>query len=263
MTSDFLNCLTDVTRCAGDLALQHQRALWKLTIERKGKQDFVTQADREVERFIVSRIRAEFPNDGVLGEEGARQPSASGRLWIIDPIDGTHNFIRGMPHWGVSVGVLSHGRPLVAAIYLPAMGWMLSAASGLGAWFNGVALPKPATLEDVVAFTAAGPLLDTDSHRWLTTLVRDELQGSERRLGSATAALAAVALGHGDVYVALDDHIWDVCAASVIFEECGRTHSLNWDAGQSSERMVYVGGSAEVVDKVRSVMARRASHLGL
>lgn len=257
MMSEFLDRLRGIAKSAGDLALRHQGAIDQLTVENKGRLDFVTQADCAVEDFIVSRIRGEFPDDGVLSEEGARTTSSSGRMWIVDPIDGTHNFIRGMPLWGVSIGVLSQGQPLAGVIYLPAMGWMLSAAAGHGAWFNGDVLARPTRTQDIVAFTSAGPRVSADSQRWLTCLVRDELQGSERRFGCATAALSAVALGHGDVYVALDDHIWDVCAGSLILEESGRTHSLDWRSIPINGHMVYVGGSAEAVDIVQSSMRRQ------
>lgn len=236
-----------IAQQAGDLALKHQACLNKLVIEQKGRQDFVTRADREVEALIVDAVQRSFPSDGILGEEGARQTSTSGRIWVIDPIDGTHNFIRNMPLWGVSIGVLENGVPVAGAIHLPALRTMLSASQGQGAWCDGTRLNGPPDPADVVAFAGAGPLMAADAHRALTTIVRDVLGGSERRIGSATAALAAVLQGQADLYLALDDQIWDVCAACVILEQSGRTHSLDWRAGIPSGRTPFVAGSASLV----------------
>lgn len=260
---DFLEQVVAIARSAGEIALRHQGALGQLAVESKGLLDYVTRADREVEALIVGEIKSLYPADGVLGEEGASQAGTTGRLWIIDPIDGTHNFIRGMPHWGISIGVLQDGRPLAGVIYLPALGTLLSAAAGAGAWCNGAALEVPRRTGDLIAFTSAGPGVSTESHRWLTTVVREELRGSERRLGSATAALAAVAQGQGDVYIALDDHIWDVCAASVILEESGRAHSLQWEAPVGASPMVYIAGSISTVDSVRYAFQRSTLTPGL
>jgi myo-inositol-1(or 4)-monophosphatase len=244
---DLFKKVVAIAQVAGNLALRHQGALSQLVVEQKGRQDFVTRADREVETLIVESIKNAFPSDGILGEEGARESGASGRLWVIDPIDGTHNFIRGMPLWSVSIGVLQDGVPVAGAIYLPALGTMLSAATGEGAWCNLARLDPPGEAIDVVAFTGAGPLMVTEAHRSLTTIVREDLGGSERRIGSATAALAAVLQGQADVYIALDDQIWDICAACTILVESGRTHSLDWRAGLPDRRIPFVAGSASLV----------------
>ncbi len=240
--------LTVIAQGAGALALRHQGELHSLAVESKGALDYVTRADREVESFITSEIARLFPGDAVMGEEGASRTGASGRLWVIDPIDGTHNFIRGMAHWGVSIGVLEQGRPLAGVIYQPALGVLLTAQNGRGAWRNGVQLPTRRGAGDLLAFTGAGPRMSTPALCWLTTLVRDELRGSERRLHCATAALAALAQGQGDLYLALDDHLWDVCAGFLILQEVGLTHTLEWSADPTTGPFACVAGLPAAVD---------------
>ncbi len=100
-----IDVATGAAKQAGEILLSHWRNLPAGSIEEKAKNDFVSIADRESERAIVETILAAFPGDGILGEEGARRPGTSGREWVIDPLDGTSNFIAGFPFWCVSIGV--------------------------------------------------------------------------------------------------------------------------------------------------------------
>src|SRR5258706_1792123 len=101
----------------------------------KGRHDVVTAMDREVERFIRGAIAKRFPGDAIIGEEDGG--SAGERLWLIDPIDGTANYARGLPRYCVSIGYLEHGVPTIGAIYDPSHDWLYSAARGEGAWRDG------------------------------------------------------------------------------------------------------------------------------
>jgi len=108
-----------IAREAGALALDFFRTRDTLDIEAKGPLDLVSRADRELEAMIASRLRRAFPDDGILGEEGGHAPSRSGRTWVLDPIDGTFNFVRGGPEWGVSIGCHDAAGPLFGAVNLP------------------------------------------------------------------------------------------------------------------------------------------------
>src|SRR5262245_50928442 len=98
---------------AGRLALSYLAERGRLQVEAKGPHDFVTAADRAVEALIAERLAAAFPADALLGEEshGAHTPDTAGLLWVVDPIDGTANFVRDLPDWCVSIGLLVQGRP--------------------------------------------------------------------------------------------------------------------------------------------------------
>jgi fructose-1,6-bisphosphatase/inositol monophosphatase family enzyme len=119
---------------AGRLALQHQARGFES--ETKADLSPVTTADRANEELICRRLEEAFPEDGVLGEEGARRESPSGRRWIIDPIDGTRDFVRGIPTWGVMLALEAQGEVVVGACNLPALGELYSAATGIGAYRN-------------------------------------------------------------------------------------------------------------------------------
>ena len=101
-----------VARDAGKLA---HRAFGVSATKMKGRHDVVTEMDREVERFLTDRLAALFPDDGIFGEEGAARPGRSGRTWVLDPIDGTFNFVRGTDCWVVSIGLYAGGAPAFGA----------------------------------------------------------------------------------------------------------------------------------------------------
>ena len=114
-----IDVATGAAKRAGEILLSHWRNLPAGSVEEKAKNDFVSIADRESERAIVETILAAFPGDGILGEEGARRPGTSGREWVIDPLDGTSNFIAGFPFWCVSIGVRQAGETLAGVVWDP------------------------------------------------------------------------------------------------------------------------------------------------
>jgi len=117
--------LEQLVRHAGHLAFGQFRRLAGDSVHLKGHLDLVTVADREVERFLTDGLLRIFPQDGVFGEEGAAVPGRSGRNWVIDPIDGTLNFVRGSEQWAVSVGLFQDGRPQFGIIHAPARDQLL------------------------------------------------------------------------------------------------------------------------------------------
>src|SRR5215831_11753292 len=123
-----------IARRAGENALRH----WGKGIGFESKADAspVTMADKEGEQLIASLLAEHFPDDGLLGEEGARKDSGNGRRWIIDPVDGTRDFIRGNPAWAVLIGFEAAGEMEAGFAFLPAMGHMFCAARGAGAFLN-------------------------------------------------------------------------------------------------------------------------------
>ncbi len=112
-------------------------AATSLTIERKGRQDFVSEADKACEEFVVGALLKAFPEDAFLGEEGGAQNAGGEATWIIDPIDGTTNFIAGIPVWCVSLGLVIGGKSVLGVIYNPVTEEFYSAQAGEGAFLNG------------------------------------------------------------------------------------------------------------------------------
>src|ERR1700756_716302 len=130
---------------AGVLALDFQRR--GVAAETKPDESPVTAADRACEKLIVETISREFPGDGVLGEEGANREGRNGRKWIIDPIDGTRDFVRGIPLWAVLIGLEVNGEVVAGTAHCPRQGLLLWAAKGVGAWANGLAIRVSDVLE--------------------------------------------------------------------------------------------------------------------
>ncbi len=122
---------TEIAREAGALMrrrfIERDAGAYKL----KGRHDFITEVDGEVERFVAARLEAAFPDDGMIGEEGASRPGA--QLWIVDPIDGTANFARGISHFCISIALLAGGETVVGVIYDPMRDEMFAARKGGGA----------------------------------------------------------------------------------------------------------------------------------
>ncbi|MDQ3804503.1 MAG: histidinol phosphate phosphatase, partial [Acidobacteriota bacterium] len=144
-----------IAREAGEITLRYFRKEFETRL--KGKDDFVTQADLEAEKFLRREIGSAFPADAVIGEEGGEAAGDSGRRWIIDPIDGTYSFVHGVPFYGVLLGLEIEGEPTVGVINMPALGEIAYAAKGLGCFWNG----EPARVSQTASLADA-LLLATD-----------------------------------------------------------------------------------------------------
>ncbi|MEP5950147.1 MAG: inositol monophosphatase, partial [Lentilitoribacter sp.] len=123
----------EIARIGGTLALEYFRRLDRLEIEDKGPQDFVSDADKAVENHIRNLINAAYPDDGIIGEEDAPKSSSSGYTWVIDPIDGTANFITGIPSWVVVIAIVYEDQTHVGVIFDPVHDEMYLATRGQGA----------------------------------------------------------------------------------------------------------------------------------
>src|SRR5580698_3352092 len=124
-----------IARQAGEIAMRYYRT--GIAFEAKPDDSPVTRADRECEQFIARELERAFPDDGLLGEEGAQKPSRNGRRWIIDPIDGTRDFVRGNPAWANLIGLEAGGEVVAGFACMPALGELFSASRGGGAFVNG------------------------------------------------------------------------------------------------------------------------------
>lgn len=221
---------------AGALALDFERR--GVTAETKADESPVTAADRACEKLMVDYIAREFPGDGVLGEEGAQSESANGRRWIIDPIDGTKDFVRGIPLWAVLIGLEQDGEIVAGAAYSPRQGLLLWAGRGAGAWANGQRLQvsgKSEPSEAVLSFNGFNkPGVSRFGERWLPWMQRF---WSVRSLGGAVDAML-VAQGQADVWIEPGAKPWDLAPLKLLVEEAGGRF-CNFDGGST----IY-GGNA-------------------
>ena len=209
-----------LARDAGKLA---HRAFGTSATSMKGRHDVVTAMDREVERFIRSAIAKRFPGDAIIGEEeGGAGDQRSANLWLIDPIDGTANYARGLPHYCVSIGYLERGVPTLGSIYDPSHDWLYSAAKGEGAWQDGERL----AVSPIAAMTSATVECGWSTRRptdHYLALVSRVLHGGAamRRAGSGALGLVDVAAGRVEAYCELHINAWDCAAGIVLVQEAG------------------------------------------
>ena len=208
-----------VAQQAGALALDYQQR--GVAAETKSDESPVTAADRACEKLIVDTISREFPDDGILGEEGANRASRSGRKWIVDPIDGTRDFVRGIPLWAVLIGLEQDGKIVAGAAHSPAQNLLLYAARGHGAFANGQPIrvstktqPNDAVLSfngfNKVGVQAFAPkLLPWVAQFWAV-----------RSLGGAVDAML-LAQGKSDVWIEPNAAPWDLAPLKIIIEEAG------------------------------------------
>jgi myo-inositol-1(or 4)-monophosphatase len=216
-----------VARLAGTLAHDYWRNRERLTVELKGPQDFVSHADRDVEALLRRELAAAFPDDAFLGEETAASFTGPlDRCWVVDPIDGTHNFLRGVPYWNVAIAFVEQGRAQVGVVFDPVHDELYRAQRGGGAWCDTAAGCKALSVADTRALPGAFVALGhhdraPDAHH-LEIRRRMMTDGiSMRNFGSGALQLAHVACGRLDGFIELQLSIWDAIGALLIVEEAG------------------------------------------
>jgi histidinol-phosphatase len=218
---------------AAELALQYQP---NIIVETKPDESPVTQADRECERMIAHMLSDAFPDDGILGEEGASVEGRSGRRWIIDPIDGTRDYVRGNPLWANLIALEADNDVVVGVANLPILGKLYSASRGAGAHCNASriqASAKTSVEESVLCVNGYDKLSKAPYRdRLLAWMVRF---WAVRGLGGAADAMM-VASGQAEIWIEPKASAWDFAPLKVILEEAGACF-LNADGGAS----IYAG----------------------
>ena len=219
-----------LARQAGLVALDYFRNRAQLVVELKGPSDYVSHADRDVENVIRRELAAAFPDDVFLGEETAAQFTGPvDRCWVVDPIDGTHNFLRGVPYWNVAIGYVENGRTEIGLVYDPSADALYHALRGTGAWCttpDGQArLHAAGTQELAGSYVALGHHDRAFEPRYLEIRRRMMEAGvAMRNFGSAALQLAHVASGRLDGFIELQLSAWDAVAALLLVEEAGGYH---------------------------------------
>ncbi len=216
-----LEAAVAIIQDAGALALDYFRARDALVIEQKGVQDLVSRADRETEALILSRLQAAFPGDAILGEETGLHGDAP-IVWVVDPIDGTDNYLRGNPYWCVAIALVVDGRTELGLTLDPNTGELYLARRGEGAWCN----HRRLTISATTAVERAKILLGFSyrcPHEPHAELVGKLLarRCEYGRHGSGALSLAHVAAGRYEGYVELHMNAWDALGGLLLVEEAG------------------------------------------
>ncbi|HYV24480.1 MAG TPA: inositol monophosphatase family protein [Pyrinomonadaceae bacterium] len=218
-----LNGLLDfavgLARGAGDITNYYFKG--SFAAERKADNSLVTVADREAEKFLRATIEKAFPDDAILGEEEGEKPGRLNRRWILDPIDGTYSFVRGVPLYGVLIALEIDGEAVLGVVNLPALDELIYAARDLGCFWNDV----PARVSSTESLGDA-LLLATDfgtCERYGFGRAADSLQRqvSERRTWGDAYGHILVATGRADIMLDPIMNVWDCAALLPIVEEAG------------------------------------------
>jgi myo-inositol-1(or 4)-monophosphatase len=226
---ELLELATRLAREAGRVLVQERPRDLGVAVTKSSPTDVVTVMDQRSEKLIVEGILAERPDDGLLGEEGASRAGTSGVRWVIDPIDGTVNYLYEIPMWCVSIGVEIDGETVAGVVEVPMLGETFTALRGHGAWRDGETIRAysaqsegaPVPLERALVATGFGYSARRRAEQG--AIVADLLPRVRdiRRGGSAAIDLCSVACGRVDGYFERGTNPWDIAAGGLIVQEAG------------------------------------------
>jgi myo-inositol-1(or 4)-monophosphatase len=267
MIDDLLDTAVAAAEAAAQILQRHFRSA-SLSIESKGRHDFVTQADRESEAAVISILRERFPDHRILAEEGGGADAGAGSEfeWLIDPLDGTTNFLHGLPVFCVSIACRRGSELLAAVVEDPAGGNRFTATRGGGAFWNGrpMSVSQQGGLDG--AFLATGyPFRALPSLDHYLAIFREVFQQATaiRRCGSAALDLAYTAAGVYDGFFEFRLAPWDLGAGILLIEEAGgRATDLDGGTGYFTGGNVVAGNPA-VHRELLAAASRQASEAAL
>lgn len=252
---DLLAIAIDAAHAAGTLLLERFRAPVSGVGSKSSATDMVSQADRDAEALIRAHLRAARPDDAIIGEEQGSEAGTSGLSWVVDPLDGTVNFLFGIPQWCVSIACEDRDGGVAGVVHDPIRGETFTAARGAGAYLGveRLAISTKADLSDALVATGFSYLPEeraVAAERLTRILprVRDI-----RRAGSAALDLAWTAAARFDAYYEVPSHHWDRAAGELLVREAGGITSPLEPIGPSGPGLVAAGSGLH--DALRALVA--------
>ncbi len=251
-----------VLEIAGSAQLDHAHSIMQ-----KGKQDFVTDVDLAVSTSLCDRLPELLPGSSVISEEGYKGEPGPGYYWVIDPIDGTNNFIYHLPNFAISVGLLEDRKPVLGVIYAPRLGELYAAAAGEGAFCNDrpIRVCGDETVSGTLIAAETNPYSDRSKNLFPAVLNNINQDCIDYRIsGSAALDCCYVACGRVGAFVAENVKPWDYAAGEALVNEAGGKLT-RWNGqpmtyyGNSSALMTNGKLHAELLERIRSVVGDRVS----
>jgi len=252
---------------AATLAAQGRREGVVVAGTKSSATDIVTEMDRRVEALLVDRILTARPDDGMLGEEGASHVGSSGVRWVLDPIDGTVNYLYGIPGWAVSVAAEIDGVGVVGVVAAPSLGETYVAVRGRGArkhdqWgVHDLRVNDPVELTGSLVSTGYGYTQERRKGQARVTSALLPRVGDLRRLGACSLDLCFVAEGRFDAYYERGVHLWDYAAAGLVVTEAGGRFG-GLDGAAPGEELVIAAGPQLFVQLSEVLRENRADSDG-
>jgi len=254
-----LGDVLDLARGAGEILASHYGKLRRADATRKeGWRDLVSEADLASQRYLLERIPAA---DDILAEEGSDRDTGARRRWVLDPLDGTVNFLHGIPYWAVSLGVVEDGALRAGVVHAPRLGQTFAAEAGGGATLNGepIHVSGATSLKEAVVATGfayrRNELADHNLDNFRAVAFA---AAGVRRLGAASIDLAYVAAGRLDGFWELHLNAWDVAAGALLVREAGG-RVTDFHGGEDLDAILFrrhvVAGNAAIHDEIRGILA--------
>jgi len=218
-----VNVAVRAARAAGAVIQRYMNRVDSIKVEEKARLDFASEVDRLAEAEIVRELRRAYPDHAIVGEESGAT-GKSEKVWVVDPLDGTHNYLRGFPHFCVSIGFLDHGDPVYGVIYDPLRDELFTTSKGDGAFLNDRRMRVGQRDGLAGALLCTGFPYRQRQHLGVQLeMTRALLQEAEdiRRTGSAALDLAYVAAGRLDGFFEIGLKPWDMTAGCLLVREAG------------------------------------------
>jgi len=242
-TTELVALAVEAAEEAGDLLLRRFRVPARGVGRKSSSTDMVSDADRDAEALIRERLRQTRPDDSIIGEEGGADEGDSGLRWVIDPLDGTTNFLFGLPQWAVSVACEDEDGGLVGVVHSPCTAETFTAMRGRGAYVGSKRLAVSAKSDLSDALVATGFSYVPDERAVAAEILVRVLPRIRdiRRAGAASLDIAWTSAGRFDAYFEIPTHHWDWAAGVVIAHEAGATVSELASIGPSGPGLLVAG----------------------
>ena len=240
---------------AGDHIIRYLDRVQDIPVNSKGRNDFVTEVDRQAEAIIIDTILKSYPNHSILAEESGQQSHNKEYLWVIDPLDGTTNFLHGFPQFAVSIALKFRGELDQAIVYDPLRQELFTASKGAGAFLNKkrIRVSNKNSLEGALLGTGF-PFRDNSRLELFIKSFRAffPMTAGIRRAGAAALDLAYVACGRLDGFWEFDLNEWDIAAGTLLIIEAGGNVGGITTNGKETEPGNIVAGNFKIFDELKS-----------
>lgn len=241
--SSRLQIASQIAAQAAELALSFFNRRGEIDVSSKRTQDFVSAADVAVEQFIREQLNEYFPDDPIIGEEMGGQLSESA-CWVIDPIDGTSNFLRGSPLWGVSLGLVERHRPVIGVVVLPVLNELFAAEIGRGIFLNGKPFTRDGRFADVQVLSLGDSADDQLGEASAFYRGLREADWSVHCYRCTTVGMVFAAKGVIDGHLQRRTTLWDIAGGAVLCQEAGLETVVNFGSDGIRHLSVATGTPA-------------------
>ncbi|MEJ3405444.1 inositol monophosphatase family protein [Rathayibacter sp. YIM 133350] len=260
MSAELLTLARGIAESAAELAARRRSEGIEIAASKSAPEDIVTFTDREVEQHIRSLIADARPDDGFLGEESDATGGTSGLTWVVDPIDGTVNFLYGVPAWAISIAVVE-GEPdpstwsaLAGVVINPTSGEVFTASAGEGAWHQGRRLEVNRGVQLPLALVGTGFSYSSQTRGWQAQVLNTVLPNVRdiRRIGSAALDLCNVAAGRLDAHFERGLNAWDHAAGALIAREAGAR--VGGFRGAAESKAMTIAAESELFEALERLL---------